>query len=102
MLGLLSLMAFACLVFLFIGWAKRLENNKTILFLYFLGSCLIYPVYSVTRVHGQFRLWFPVGFLIVLVYLIFNKNKNKSKFAASILGLSFAAFTMLVLYNIGF
>jgi hypothetical protein len=98
--SLLSLAMIIAVVCLIILAGKKIKSDRWVLVLYFLGSCCILPLYKESTKDGVFRLWFPVGFGVVIVCLLFNKNRNRAKFRASLFGFSVALGLLFVTYHI--
>jgi len=86
------------IIFLLVRWSKQLETRRFTIFFYFLISTYITPVFSRNTKDGVFELWLPLGFIIVLIYLIRSKRNHPSKIKASILGLCIALFQLVLQY----
>ncbi|WP_025784583.1 hypothetical protein [Sporosarcina sp. D27] len=83
---------------LLVRWSKQLETRRFTVFLYFLVSTFIAPIYSQSTINGVFELWIPLGFIVVLVYLNGSKRYHPSKVKASILGLCIALYQLVLQY----
>lgn len=77
-------------IYLLIRWSKQLETRRFTIFIYFLISTYITPIYSRSSTEGEFQLWFPLGFILVFFYLNRSEKYHPSKMKASILGLCIA------------
>lgn len=87
------------IIYLLQKWSKELENRRFTIFLYFLISSYIAPLYSQsTKDGGQFQLWFPLGFVVILFYLYANKRNHPVKMKASLLGLAVAVYKLIKVY----
>ena len=95
---MISLILIAIIYFLW-KWSKELDNRRFTIFLYFLISTYIAPLYSQsTKNDGQFVLWFPLGFVVIMFYLYANKRNHPAKMKASLLGLAVALYRLIVIY----
>jgi hypothetical protein len=57
------------------------------------------PLYSrYTEQDGKFELWFPLGFVLVMIYMYANKKTHPAKLKASLLGLVFALYKLVQKY----
>lgn len=74
-------------IFLLVRWSKRLETRRFTIFLYFLISTVITPIFTSHGKEGIFRLWIPIGFIVVFPYLFRNPSQHPAKMKASLLGL---------------
>ncbi|GGH87311.1 amino acid permease [Pullulanibacillus pueri] len=82
-----------------IKWSKELKERRFTLYLYFLISCTNVPLYQKDDVHDVFRLWFPLGFVFVLLYLLWTGKQPKVKFKASLMGFAVALLLLVMEYN---
>ena len=87
-------------IFLLMRWSKGLETRRFTIFIYFLISTYIIPIYSRSSHEGEFQLWFPLGFVVVFFYLFRSEKYHPSKMKASVLGLGIALYR-IVLHFIG-
>nr|WP_238020248.1 hypothetical protein [Oceanobacillus jordanicus] len=85
-------------IFLLVRWGKQLESKRSRVFFYFLISTYITPIYSQSTEEGIFELWFPLGFIAVILYLFLNKRNHPSKLKASILGFCIAIYQLFLQY----
>jgi uncharacterized membrane protein YfcA len=86
------------IIFLLVRWSKKLETGRYKVFVYFLICSHIGPVFSRDTKEGSFELWFPLGCIGVLFYMILSKRKHSSKVKASILGLCVALYRLILHY----
>ncbi|OAT81887.1 hypothetical protein A6P54_10255 [Bacillus sp. MKU004] len=86
------------ILFFLVRWSKQLETGRYKVFIYFLISTHIGPVFSKDTKEGTFELWFPLGFIVVLFYMFLSKRKHPSKLKASILGLGVAMYRLILHY----
>ncbi|WP_141771949.1 hypothetical protein [Rossellomorea aquimaris] len=97
---ILIILTVIVVTFLF-RWGKEEGQSTLKLFMYFLVSCAIIPVYaSYTRDKGDFELWVPAGFIAVVMYLVIRNKQQPLKYKASLLGLAVAGVLLLRQYNI--
>ena len=89
-------------IFLLVKWSKQLETRRFTIFFYFLISTSITQLYSYSYDDFVFRLWFPLGFILVFTYLILNKGHHPNKMKASLLGLCIAIYRMILEYTVYF
>lgn len=88
------------IIYWLIKWSKQLENRRFTVFFYFLISTTITPLYSYsTENNGLFELWFPLGFIILIIYLYANQKMHPAKIKASLLGLAVAIYKMIKAYG---
>nr|WP_077212200.1 hypothetical protein [Bacillus dakarensis] len=85
-------------IFLLVRWSKQLETRRFTIFLYFLLSTYITPIYSHSTNEGVFQLWIPLGFIVVFFYLFRSERNHPSKMKASILGLCIALYKLILQY----
>lgn len=85
-------------IFLLVKWSKQLETRRLTVFFYFLISTIITPLISYSTGDVFFRLWFPIGFIVVFTYLYRNERDHLSKRKASFLGLFIAIYQMFLKY----
>ncbi|MFE8699984.1 hypothetical protein ACFYKX_05025 [Cytobacillus sp. FJAT-54145] len=93
-----SLIAISIFYFLY-KWSKELEDRKYTIFLYFLISTYIAPLYSRSTENGDFELWFPLGFTVVILYLLRHKKYHSAKMKASLLGVAVAIYRLIKEYS---
>jgi len=86
------------IIFLLVRWSKQLESRYFTVFLYFLFSTYIAPIYSSSTREGVFQLWIPLGYIAVFFYLFRSKRSHPSKTKASILGLCVALYRLILHY----
>ncbi|TYS89911.1 hypothetical protein FZC88_10000 [Rossellomorea aquimaris] len=86
------------IIYLLIRWSKQLETRRYTVFIYFLISTNVGPIFSLGRKEGVFELWVPLGFIVVFIYLLFSKGNHPSKMKASILGLCVALYQLILHY----
>jgi hypothetical protein len=92
------IIAATIIIFLLVRWSKQLETGRYKVFIYFLVSTHIGPVFSRETEECTFELWFPLGFVVVLVYMFLRKSKHPSKIKACILGACVAVYKLVVHY----
>lgn len=90
---------FIGILYLLYRWSKELENRSFTVFIYFLFSTYIGPLFSTSTDDGDFTLWFPMGFAMVLIYLYASKRQHPAKIKASALGLCVAIVKMIQAYT---
>ncbi|QCJ42655.1 hypothetical protein FAY30_12460 [Bacillus sp. S3] len=96
---LIHVIFFAVILYFLWKWSKELENRSFTIFLYFLISTHISPLYShYTLDDGKFELWFPLGFVVILIYLYVRKRNHPAKMKASLLGLAVAIYKIIGVY----
>ena len=89
----------AIIIFFFlVRWSKQLETRRYSIFIYFLISTHIGPIYSRDTKEGFFELWFPLGFVGIFLYLLFSKRKHPAKMKACVLGLCVALYRLVIHY----
>jgi uncharacterized membrane protein YoaK (UPF0700 family) len=94
------ILAIIIVTFLF-KWGKEEGQSTLKLFLYFIVSCAIIPVYaSYTENKGDFELWVPAGFIAVIMYIVIMNKQHPLKYKASLLGLAVAGILLLRQYDI--
>jgi hypothetical protein len=86
------------IIFFLVRWSKQLETRRITIFFYFLISTYIAPIYSIFTKEGVFRLWIPLGFIVVFFYLFLSKRFHPSKMKACILGLCIALYLLVLQY----
>nr|WP_044339340.1 hypothetical protein [Rossellomorea aquimaris] len=86
------------IIFFLVRWSKQLETRRYTVFIYFLISTHIGPIFSRDTKEGFFELWFPLGFVVVFLYLLLSKRNHPSKMKASILGLCIALYRLVLQY----
>ncbi len=86
-------------IFLLVKWSKELETRRYTVFVYFLISAIIVPVFSYNTAGGVFELWVPLGFILVFFYLFRSKRNHRSKMKASILGCCVAIYQIILQYS---
>lgn len=86
------------IIFFLVRWSKQLETRRFTVFLYFIISTYITPIYSRSSKEGDFQLWFPLGFILVFLYLFRSERYHSSKMKASILGLGIALYQLILKY----
>ncbi|MGE7094536.1 hypothetical protein ACQKII_24560 [Lysinibacillus sp. NPDC048646] len=86
------------IIFFLVRWSKQLETRRFTIFLYFLISTYIAPIFSLGTKEGVFQLWIPLGFIVVFFYLFRSERNHPSKMKASILGLSIALYSLILQY----
>ncbi|KMY52212.1 hypothetical protein AC625_03490 [Peribacillus loiseleuriae] len=88
------------IIFLLYRWSKELEVRRFTVFLYFLISTYITPLYTHFKENDSlFQLLFPLGFVIVLIYLFANKKNHPAKLKASLLGFAVAVYQLIQQYS---
>lgn len=87
-----------CFIFLLVRWSKQLDTRRFTVFIYFLISTYISPIFTRVTKEGVFELWMPLGFIIVFFYLFRSKRYHPSKMKASILGLCIAIYQIILHY----
>jgi len=83
------------IIFFLVRWSKQLETRRFTVFIYFIISTFITPIYSRTTNEGDFQLWFPLGFVLIFFYLYRSERYHSSKMKASLLGLSIAIYQLI-------
>lgn len=86
------------IIVLLVRWSKQMETRRFTIFLYFLISAYIVPVFSRGTENGSFELWFPLGFIFILAYLYGSKKYHPSKIKASVLGFCIAIYQLIFQY----
>ena len=87
------------IIILLVKWSKQLETRRRFtVFLYFLISTYITPIFSRSTKDGTFELWIPLGFIIVFFYLSGNERNHPAKMKASVLGLCVALYQLIRQY----
>nr|WP_041055469.1 hypothetical protein [Jeotgalibacillus campisalis] len=86
------------IIFLLVRWSKQVETGRFKIFFYFLISTYVAPVVNLSTEDGVFKLWIPLGFTIVFIYLIRSKRNHPSKIKASILGLCISIYQLVLQY----
>lgn len=86
------------IIFFLVRWSKQLEKRRFTVFLYFLISTYIAPIYSHITKEGVFQIWIPLGFIVVFFYLFRSDRYHPSKMKASILGLCIALYRLILIY----
>lgn len=86
------------IIFLLVRWSKQLETRRFTVFLYFVISTYITPIYSRSSEEGTFELWAPLGFIAILVYMYSNKRNHPAKLKASIIGFIIALYQLVLQY----
>jgi hypothetical protein len=86
------------IIFFLVRWSKHLETRRYTVFIYFLISTHIGPVFSTDTKEGTFELWVPLGFIVVFFYLFLSKRNHPFKMKASILGLVVASYKLVLHY----
>nr|WP_090891922.1 hypothetical protein [Evansella caseinilytica] len=87
------------IIILLVRWSKQLETRRFTVFFYFLISLYIAPIYVHSTEEGVFKLWLPIGFIIVFFYLFRIPKYHPSKMKASILGLCIAIYQLILQYT---
>ncbi|WP_102028865.1 hypothetical protein [Salirhabdus sp. Marseille-P4669] len=101
----INLLALFIFILILIGfsfirkWGKELNNRYATLFFYFLISTFVAPLYSYYSDERSFELWFPIGFTLILLYIVANKDFHASKIKASLLGFAIAIFRLIQEYT---
>lgn len=93
------IMTIIIMIFL-VKWSKQLETRRFTVFLYFLSSTYIAPIYSHSTEEGIFQLWVPLGFIAILFYLFLSKRYHRAKMKASIVGFCVAMYLLFQQYNV--
>ncbi|MEB1805977.1 MAG: hypothetical protein LPK26_01530 [Bacillaceae bacterium] len=75
------------IIYLLVRLKKQSEISGLKIFLYFLISTYITPIYSHGSQDGYFQLWVPLGFIFISLYLFRSEKYYPSKMKASLLGL---------------
>lgn len=86
------------IIFLLVRWSKQLETRRFTIFIYFLISTTIMPVFSYGTTEGVFQLWIPIGFMAVFPYLYRSERYHSSKMKASVLGFLIALYQLFLQY----
>lgn len=84
------------IIYLLVKWSKELETRRFTVFLYFLASAYIIPLFSYHSTDSEFQLWFPVGFILMFFYLRRPDKYHSAKIKASWLGLSVALYQIIM------
>ncbi|MFC6040366.1 hypothetical protein ACFPYN_13135 [Paenisporosarcina macmurdoensis] len=87
------------IIFFLVRWSKQLETRRFTVFIYFMMSTYITPIYSHSTKESDFQLWFPLGFMLVFFYLFRSERYHSSKMKASILGLCIALYQLILQYT---
>lgn len=88
------------IIFLLVMWSKQLETRRFTIFLYFLSSTYIAPIYTQSTEEAIFQIWVPLGFIAILFYLFLSKRYHHAKMKASILGFTVAMYLLFLEYNV--
>ncbi|EKN70134.1 hypothetical protein BABA_07146 [Neobacillus bataviensis LMG 21833] len=97
---IITFVIFAVILYLLWRWSKELENRSFTIFLYFMISTYTAPIFSRSTSNGDhFELWVPLGFIIILVYLVANKKNHPAKMKASLLGLAVGIYKLIEIYR---
>ncbi|SDJ09098.1 hypothetical protein [Salimicrobium halophilum] len=86
-------------ILILVKWSKELETGRYKVFLYFFISTYITPIYQHSTEEGMFKLLFPFGFLLILIYMRNGKRNHPAKTKASILGFCIAIYQMISFYT---
>ncbi|MGM0854051.1 MAG: hypothetical protein ACQEWI_15820 [Bacillota bacterium] len=86
------------IIYFLVRWSKQLETRRYTVFIYFLISTHVGPIFSRDTKEGTFELWVPLGFIVVFLYFLFSKSKHPSKMKACILGLCVAIYQLTLHY----
>lgn len=90
----------AIIIYLLVKWSKELETRNFTVYIYFLISAYIIPVFSRYANGEEFQLWFPIGFVAVFFYLFRSERYHRTKMKAAVLGLGIA-FYQIIRHYIG-
>ncbi|MCT2538137.1 hypothetical protein NC661_11120 [Aquibacillus koreensis] len=86
-------------IILLVRWNKQLEKRNFFkIFIYFFISTWIAPIFSWGNKTGTFELYIPLGFIVVLIYLLNSRGYHPSKMKASVLGLCIALYRIVLHY----
>ena len=66
------------IIVLLVRWSEQLETRRFTVFVYFLISAHITPIYTSSTNEGSFQLWLPIGFIIAFLYLKGSKRNHPS------------------------
>lgn len=84
------------IIYLLVKWSKELETRRFTVFIYFLVSAYIIPIFSYYSTDSEFELWLPVGFILVFFYLRRPDKYHFAKMKASLLGLGVALYQIIM------
>ncbi|MCT2534866.1 hypothetical protein NC661_03995 [Aquibacillus koreensis] len=91
------------LFYLLTSWSRGLKKRYKA-YLYFLISASIVPIYSEATEEGDFHLWFPLGFIFLMLYLIICLRKNvkypAAIWKATLLGFGVSVYLSLLAYGV--
>lgn len=89
------------IIYILSKWSRELTERHYRIYLYFLISAIITPIFSYNAGSGVFQLWFPIGFALLILYLATNRSRrHPAKYKASFLGLAAALFQIMQQYEI--
>ena len=89
------------IVYILSRWSRELTERHYTIFLYFLISAIIAPIFSYDSDSGGFQLWFPIVFASLMLYLATNHSRrHPAKYKASFLGLAAALFQIMQQYGV--
>ncbi len=89
------------IIYVLSRWSQELTERHYRVYLYFLVSAIISKIFSYNTGSGVFQLWFPIGFVLLMLYLAVNPSRrHPAKFKASFLGLTVAIFQIMQQYDI--
>lgn len=93
--------AIIAIIYILSRWSRELTERPYTIFLYFLISAIITQIFSYDTGSGDFQLWFPIGFALLMLYLAANPSRrHPAKYRASFLGLAAALFQIMQQYEI--
>ena len=88
-------------IYILSRWSRELTERHYRVYLYFLVSAIIAPIFSYDTGSGVLQLWFPLGFALLMLYLAANHSrKHPAQYKASSLGLAAALYQIMQQYEI--
>lgn len=86
------------IIFFLVKWSKELETRRFTVFIYFLISTYIAPIYSHSTKEGVIQIWIPLGYIVVFFYLFRSERYHPSKMKAGFLGFCIALYGLILIY----
>ncbi|MDF2946442.1 MAG: hypothetical protein K0S51_1121 [Bacillales bacterium] len=90
--------ALIIIVLYFLYSWSQLETKRYKIFLYFIVSTIIVPLFVTETRENRLELWFPLGFTYLFVYLMLKEDKQPNKVKACILGLVVGVYMLISKY----
>ena len=83
------------IIYLLVKWSKEMKTDGYKVYFYFLISAWIMPIYSRYSEDELFQLWFPIGFIVMFLYLFRSEKYHWAKMKACFLGLGIALYQLV-------